>query len=110
MPSKAVSLPTVSRPSRRSSTRRRRSECSVAFEHDLAGHASLPQQLLRLSGLGQRKTPRDQRLDLFLLKQVKQSDQILSKQFRFLSFKPLDAVRDDAFAAREKPAAGDVHP
>lgn len=36
-------------------------------EHDLARHASLPEQLVRLSGLGKRKSLRDDRLDLLLL-------------------------------------------
>ncbi len=38
---------------------------------------------MRVSCLGKRKSPRDERLDLLLFKEVKQGDQILSKQFRF---------------------------
>jgi hypothetical protein len=37
---------------------------------------------MRLSCLGKRKSLRDQRLDLLLLKEVEQGDQILSKQCR----------------------------
>ena len=82
----------------------------VGHEHDLACHASLPEQLVRLSCLGKRKSLRDERLDLLLLKEVEQGDQILSKQCRFQPFEPLDAVGDHPFAAREKPAASDVQP
>lgn len=53
---------------------------------------------------------RDQRLDLSLLKEVKQGDQILSKQFRFQPFECLDAVGNDTFSARKKPTADDVQP
>ena len=80
------------------------------YEHDLACHASLPEQLLRMSCLGKRKSLRDERLDLFLLKEVKQGDQILSKELRFHPFERLDAVGDHPFPAWEKPAAGDVQP
>src|SRR5512134_1357883 len=80
----------------------------VEYEHDLAGDASLPEQLVRVSGLGKRKSLRDERLDLLLLKEVEQGDQILSKQCRFQPFEPLDAVGDHPFPAREKPAAGNV--
>ena len=82
----------------------------AAHEHDLAYHASLPEQLLRLSCLGKRKSLRDERLDLFLLKEVQQGNQILSKQCRFKPFERLDAVGDHPFPAREKPAAGNVQP
>ena len=83
---------------------------SYSIEHDLACHASLPEQLLRVSRLGKRKSLRDERLDLFLLKEVKQGDQILSKEFRFQPFERLDAVGDYPFPAWEKPAADDVQP
>jgi hypothetical protein len=46
----------------------------VAHEYDLAYHASPPEQLLRASCLGKRKSLRDERLDLLLLKEVKQGD------------------------------------
>ena len=82
----------------------------VAQEHDLAYHASLTEQLLRAPGLGKWNSPRDQRLDLSLLKEVKQGDQILSKQIRFQPFECLDAVGNDAFPAGKKPAACDVQP
>ena len=52
---------------------------ALRHEHDLARDASPPEQLLRLSCLGQRKLLRDERLDLLLSKKVKQADQILSK-------------------------------
>jgi hypothetical protein len=61
-----------------------------------------------MSCLGKRESLRDERLNLLLLKEVKQGDQILSKEFRFQPFERLDAVGDDPFPAREKPAAGDV--
>src|SRR5262249_28680908 len=79
-----------------------------AHEHDLACHASLPEQLLRVSCLDKRKSLRDERPDLLLLKEVEQGDQVLSKPFRFPPFERLDAVGDHPFPAREKPAAGDV--
>ncbi len=82
----------------------------VAHEHDLARYASLPEQLVRLSCLGKRKSLRDERLDLLLLKKVKQGNQILSKQCRPQPFEPLDAVGDHPFPAREKQAAGYVQP
>jgi len=45
-----------------------------------------------------------------LLKEVKQGDQILSKQGRPQPFERPDAVGDHPFPAWEKPAAGDVQP
>jgi len=80
----------------------------ASLEHDLARHAFLPEQLVRASCLGNGKSLRDQRLDLFLLKEVQEGGQILSKQRRFQPFERLDAVGDHAFAARKKPAASDV--
>src|SRR5262245_23900975 len=77
-------------------------------EHYLACNASFPQQLLRLSSLGKRESPRNQWLYLLLLKEVQQSDQILFEPIRFEPFECLDAVGDHAFSARQKPAAGDV--
>ena len=53
---------------------------------------------------------RDERLDLFLLKEVKEGDQILSKQCRLQPFERLDAVGDYPFPARKNPAAYDVQP
>ena len=82
----------------------------MAHEHNLAYHASLPEQLVRVSCLGKRKSLRDERLDLLLFKEVKQGDQVLSKQLRLQPFERLDAVGDHPFPAREKPAAGDVQP
>src|SRR5262245_50539420 len=84
--------------------------CPIEHEHKLACHASLPEQLVRVSRLGKRKSLRDERLDLLLLKEVKQGHQILSKQCRSQPFEPLDAVGDHPFPAREKPAASDVQP
>src|SRR2546425_2823822 len=81
---------------------------SYSIEHDLAYHASLFEQLLRVSCLGKRKLLRDERLDLLLLKEVEQGDQILSKPCRSQPFERLDAVGDHPFPAREKPAAGDI--
>jgi hypothetical protein len=63
---------------------------------DLACHASLPEQFVRVSCLDKRKSLRDERLDLLLF-EVKQGDQILSKQCRSQPFKPLDAVGDHRF-------------
>ena len=65
---------------------------------------------MRLSCLGKRKSLRDERLDLSLLKEIKQGDQILSKEFRFQPFERLDAVGNYPFPTWEKPAAGDVQP
>ncbi len=84
--------------------------CPAAHEHDLARHASLPEQLVRVSCLDERESLRDQRLDFLLPKEVEQGHQILSKQGRSQPFKPLDAVGDHPFPAREKPAASDVQP
>src|SRR6266498_710788 len=80
----------------------------VEHEYDLACHASLPEQLVRVSCLGKRKSLRGDRLDPLLLKEVEQGDQILSKPFRFQPFERLDTVGDHPFPAWEKPAAGDV--
>ncbi len=91
----------------------RRSSCKrrpVAHQHDLASHASRPEPLLRVSGLGKRTSLRDERLDLLLLQEVQQGDQILSKPCRSQPFEPLDAVGDHPFPATEKPAASDVQP
>src|SRR5262249_53510726 len=77
-------------------------------EHDLAYDASLLEQLLRASCLGKGKSLRDQRLDLFLLKEAEQGDQILPKQSRPQPFERLDAVGDDPFPSGEMPTAGDV--
>ncbi len=63
-----------------------------------------------MSRLGKRKSLSDERFDLFLLKEVKQSDQVLSKQLRLQPFERLDAIGDDPLPAREKPTAGDVQP
>jgi len=82
----------------------------VAHEHDLSRHACLPEQLVRLSRLGNWKSPRDEWLDLVLLKEVEQGDQILPEQRGFQPFEPLDAVGDYAFPSRKKPAACDVQP
>ena len=76
----------------------------VAHEHDLARHASLPEQFVRLPCLGKWKSLREEWTDLLLLKEVEQGDQILSKQCRFQPFEPLDAVGDHPFPTRKKPA------
>ena len=47
------------------------SDDPLPHEHDLARHASLPEQLVRLSCLGKRKSLCDEWLDLLLLKQIK---------------------------------------
>ena len=65
---------------------------------------------MRTLCLGKGESLRDQRLDLFLLKEVKEGEQILSKQCRSQPFEPLDAVGDQPFPAREEPAASDVQP
>jgi hypothetical protein len=65
----------------------------------LAG--SLPEQLVRLSCLGKRKSLSDERLDPLLSKEVKQGDQILSKRCRPKPFEPLDATWNHPFPARE---------
>jgi hypothetical protein len=65
---------------------------------------------VRQSGLGQRKSLRDEWLDLLLLKEVEQGDQVLLEQCRPQPFEPLDAVGDHPFPAGEKPAAVDVQP
>ena len=83
---------------------------AVAHEHDLARHASLAEQLVRLSCLGKRKSLRDVWLDRLLLQEVEQGDQIPSKHCRPQPFEPLDAVGHHPFPAREKPAAGNVQP
>ena len=63
---------------------------------------------MRLSCLRDRKSLRNQRLDLLPLKEIEQSDQILPKQSRLPPFEGLDAVGDNPFPAGKKPAAGDV--
>ena len=54
----------------------------AAREHDLARHAFPPEQLMRAPCLGKRKSLRDQRLDLFLLKEAQKDGQIVSKKCR----------------------------
>ena len=61
-----------------------------------------------LSCLSERKSLRDEWLDLLLLKEVEQGDQILPKQSWLPPFERLDAVGDDPFPAGEKPTASDV--
>src|ERR1041384_2079986 len=80
----------------------------VEHEHNFACHASYLEHFMRKSCLGERKPSRDKRLDLLLLKKVKQGDQILSKPFRFQPFECLEAIRNHAFPPREKPASGDA--
>src|SRR5215831_1793833 len=82
----------------------------IGHEHDLACHASLPEQLVRVSCLGKRHSLRDERLDLVLLQEVEQGEQILSKPCRSEPLQPLDAVGNHPFPAREQPAASNVHP
>lgn len=65
---------------------------------------------MRLSCLSKRKSLRDERLDLLLLKEVEQGDRVLSKQCWPQSFEPLDAVGDYPFPAGEKPTAGNIQP
>ncbi len=81
---------------------------SCYIEHDLACHTPFREQLVRVSCSGKRKSLRNDRLDLFLLKELKQVDQILSKEFGFQPFERLDAIGDHPFPLREKPAGGDV--
>ena len=65
---------------------------------------------MRVSGLGKRKSLRDERRDPLLLEQVEEGDEILSKPCRSQTFEPLDAVGDHPLPAREKPATSDVQP
>ncbi len=51
--------------------------CQVRDEHDLAGYASFAQQLVRKPCLSQRKSLRDERLNLLLLQEAEQGGQIL---------------------------------
>ena len=51
-------------------------------EHDLSDYTSLNQHLLSLSCLNQRKSLRDNWLELLFFEEVKQSNQVLSKPFR----------------------------
>src|SRR5262252_4410157 len=80
----------------------------AAHEHDLARDASLLEQLVSASGLGERESLRDEGPDLLLLQERKQGVQVLSKPFRFQPFERLNAVGGYPFAARQKPAAHDV--
>lgn len=57
---------------------------------------------MRLPCFGQRKFLRDQWLDFFLLKHVKQGDQILPKQRWSQPFEPLNTIGNYALVAREK--------
>src|SRR5215831_19170093 len=80
----------------------------VRDENELADHACLPEQFLGLSCLGKGKAPRDNWLDLLLLKKVEKSDQIPSEELGLQAFEPLDAVGNHSPPARKKPASGDV--
>ena len=86
----------------------RMGDVSVRHEHNLARHASLSEQLLRISCFGKWKSLRDEWLNLFLLKKLKQGNQILSKQCRSQPFEPLDTVGDYPFPTRKKPASSDI--
>jgi hypothetical protein len=44
---------------------------TVALQHDLTGHTSLLEQLVRAFRFGQRYPMRDERLDLLLLEEFK---------------------------------------
>src|SRR5688572_3350426 len=74
---------------------------SVAHEDNLTYHASLSQELVRLSGLGERESLRNEWLDLVLLEEIQQRNQVVSKPCWFQPLEPLDAVRDHSFAAGE---------
>lgn len=58
--------------------------------------------------LNEGKSVSNERLDLFLSKEIKQCNQILSKERRLEPLEPLNAVGENAFPPREKPSAGDV--
>ena len=81
---------------------------TATCKDDLARHASLPEQLVRAACLGEGEPLRDERLDLLLLEQVEQRGQVLPEQRGLQPLEPLDAVGDDALAAREKPAGNIV--
>src|SRR5262245_65655401 len=93
-----------------SAIRRMASSSSHDLEHDLARHAGLPEQLVRLSRLGNWKSPCDEWLDLVLLEEVEQGDQILPEQRGAQPCGPLDTVGDLAFPPWEKPAAHGAQP
>jgi hypothetical protein len=82
----------------------------MGHEHDLACHASLPEQLVRVSCLGQWHALRDERRDRLLVQEVKQGEEILAKPGRSPPLQPLDAVGHYSFPAREQPATRDGHP
>ena len=82
----------------------------VADENDLPCHTAFAEHLVRISCLGKWKSMRYERLDLLLLKEVKQSHQILAKQGWTKPFEPLDAVGHYPSPAWEKPAASNVQP
>ena len=81
---------------------------AATHEHDFARHASLLEQLLSLPRFGNGKSLRDQGLNLLLVKEVEQSDQVLSKECRPQPFEGLYAVGNYPFPAWKKPATGDV--
>jgi len=61
-----------------------------------------------VSCLGKGKLLRDDRPDLFLLKEAQQGGQVLLKLCRLESFERLDTVGDHPFPAWEKPAGDNV--
>ena len=80
----------------------------IRHEHHLANDTTLSEQLVRVSGLSERESLGDDRLELLLLKKAQQGNQILSKPCRPQPFQPLDAIGEHPFAARQKPTAGDI--
>ena len=63
---------------------------------------------MRKLSFGKWKSLRDERLDLFLLKQFQQCNQILSKQCRLQPFERLDTVRNHPLPAGHEPVASNV--
>lgn len=80
----------------------------VAHQHDLAGHPSAGEQLVRAPCLYERKSLRDQRPDLLLPKEIEQGGQILSEPGGPEPLEGLDAVGHHAFPPREQPTAGEI--
>src|SRR5690348_10148559 len=103
-----VSIESIRRRAQAAQLCRAAGRCFIAHEHDLAGHATLAEELLRIPRLRKRKASCDERPDLALAEELEQRDQVFSKQRRPHPLQPLDAVRNDAPAPGKQPAAGDV--
>lgn len=78
------------------------------YQHDLPCNAALPEQLVGVAGVCQRESLSDERLELLLLKEIKERGQILAEPGWPHALEPLNAVWDQPFTAGKQPAFDNV--